>query len=75
MGLRDEMRDRVYDTTLRNAEIRNNRLLTVGTVFQGGERHLIQTTGGIVTSQSFGGITYLGKPVLVRQDAGISFFY
>jgi hypothetical protein len=74
-SLRDDLRDRVYDTTLRNSEIRNNRLFTVGTVVQGGERHLIQTASGVITSTSFGGVTHLGKTTLVRQDAGSSFFY
>jgi hypothetical protein len=75
MSLRVEFRDRTHDIEIRANEIRANALFQVGTVSVGGERHLIDTGGGIVTSQRFGGVVGIGDTVLVRQDSGQSFFY
>jgi hypothetical protein len=75
MSLRDSMRDRTHETTIRSASIRANALFQVGTVQGGGERHLINTGAGVITSNRFGGAIGLGDTVLVRNDSGQSFFY
>jgi thymidine phosphorylase len=69
------MRDRTYETIIRSASLRANALFQVGTVSGGGERHLIDTGAGVITSQRFGGQVGLGDTVLVRNDSGQSFFY
>lgn len=74
-SLRDSQRDHTHDLEIRATEIRANSLFQVGSIAGGGERHLIDTGAGIVTSQRFGGVVGVGDTVLVRQDAGQSFFY
>lgn len=60
---------------MRNAAIRANSLYKVGRVVSGGERHLIETGGGVITSSNFGGAVGLNDTVLSRQDGKQSFFY
>jgi hypothetical protein len=73
--LRARLRRETYDTDTRAASLRANSLYTVGTVVQGGERHLIDTGSGVYASSNFGGSVAVGGVVLARQDNKQSFFY
>jgi hypothetical protein len=75
LSLRDRNKQQISDTDTRAASLRANSLYTVGTVIQGGERHLIDTGSGIYASSNFGGAVAVGGVVLARQDSGQSFFY
>ena len=74
-NLRDRYRDQVFYTNLRAKEIRANSLFKVGTVQSGGEKFLLNTGSGVITSQNFGGAVGIGGVVLARHDSGQSYFY
>jgi hypothetical protein len=69
------MRAHVAAVSDRSREIRANSLFQVGSISQGGSRHLLQIGDGYLTSNAFGGVHGIGDTVLIRQDSGQSFFY
>ena len=74
-SLRDQYLALAYETSVRSDNIKANSLFQVGVVSRGGERHLIDTGAGVITSSNFGGAVGVGDVVLSRQDGGKSFFY
>ena len=67
--------DQTADYELRTREIRKNAMFKIGTIAAGGDRHLIQIGDRVVTSQRLGGAVALNQTVMMRNDAGQSFFY
>lgn len=74
-NLRDQYLELAHETSVRSESIKANSLFQVGVVSRGGERHLIDTGGGVIISSNFGGAVGVGDVVLSRQDSGKAFFY
>lgn len=73
--LRDQYRDRAFETTIRAASLRANAQFQVGQVIGGGERHLLDFGAGAIASNNFGGAVGVGGTVLNRNDGGKGWFY
>lgn len=73
--LRDQYRDRAFETTIRAASLRASAQFQVGAVLQGGERHLLDFGNGAIASNNFGGAVAINDTVLNRNDGGKGWFY